>query len=243
MRKELSTLRGADDWGRAKIARRSEQPHARMIGAFEKMFTRQIFAFAAPTVARGVRRWIFHLGGLGFIPLGLVDSSLIPLPGSMDVLTIVLSARNQELWLYYALMATIGSVIGGYVTYRLARKGGKETLERKFPARTLKKIYKIFGQWGFGAIAIAALLPPPMPLVPFLCAAGAMQYSVKKFLVAMTLGRIVRYSLLALLAARYGRHVLTVLLQHGHPVITAVVTLISAVLAALIFIFVRKRKK
>lgn len=207
------------------------------------MFARHIVAFAAPTVARVLRRWIFHLGGLGFIPLGLVDSSLIPLPGSMDVLTIVLSARNPEQWLYYGLMATIGSVIGGYVTYRLARKGGKETLERKFSARTLKKVYKIFEQWGFGAIGIAALLPPPMPLVPFLCAAGAMQYSVKKFLVAMTLGRIVRYSLLAFLAARYGRHVLTVLLRHGNPVLIVVVALVVAVLAALIFIFVRKRKK
>jgi membrane protein YqaA with SNARE-associated domain len=207
------------------------------------MLTRQILAFAAPTVARGLRRWIFHLGGLGFIPLGLLDSSVIPLPGSMDVLTIVLSARTTDLWLYYALMATIGSVIGGYVTYRLARKGGKETLERKFPAKTLKKVYKSFGQWGFGAIAIAALLPPPMPLVPFLFAAGAMQYSVNKFLVAMTLGRIVRYSLLAFLAARYGRHVLTIFLQHGHPVVIAIVGLIVAVLATLIFIFVRKRKK
>jgi membrane protein YqaA with SNARE-associated domain len=207
------------------------------------MLTRQIFVFAAPTVARGVRRWIFHLGGLGFIPLGLLDSSVIPLPGSMDVLTIVLSARTTELWLYYALMATIGSVAGGFVTYRLARKGGKETLERKFPAKTLKKVYKIFGQWGFGAIAIAALLPPPVPLVPFLFAAGAMQYSAKKFLVAMTLGRIIRYSLLAFLAARYGRQVLTVLLQHGHPVLIAVVGMIIAVLAALIFTFVRKRKK
>src|SRR6202158_2840255 len=98
------------------------------------MITRQIFAIVAPTLARSVRRWIFHLGGLGFIPLGLLDSSVIPLPGSMDVLTIVLSAGNQGLWLYYALMATVGSVIGGFVTYRLARKGGKETLERKFPA-------------------------------------------------------------------------------------------------------------
>jgi membrane protein YqaA with SNARE-associated domain len=209
----------------------------------EKMHARRIFAFAAPTVARGVRRWIFHLGGLGFIPLGLLDSSVIPLPGSMDILTIVLSARTTNLWLYYALMATVGSVIGGYATYRLARKGGKETLERKFPAKTLKKVYKIFGQWGFGTIAIAALLPPPVPLVPFLFAAGAMQYSAKKFLVAMTLGRIVRYSLLAFLAARYGRQVLTVLLQHGHPVLIAVVGLIIAVLAALIFTFVRKRKK
>src|SRR6266436_1428754 len=115
--------------------------HARMDAGFEKMLTHQILAFAAPTVARSVRRWIFHLGGLGFIPLGLLDSSVIPLPGSMDVLTIVLSARKQELWLYYALMARLGSVLGGYVTYLLARKGGKETLERKLKPRTLGRVY------------------------------------------------------------------------------------------------------
>lgn len=209
----------------------------------KNMLTRQILAIAAPTVARSLRRWIFHLGGLGFIPLGLLDSSIIPLPGSMDVLTIVLSARKQELWLYYALMATVGSVIGGFVTYRLARKGGKETLERKFPVRTLAKVYRIFGQWGFWAIAIAALLPPPAPLVPFLFAAGAMQYSVKKFLVALTLGRTVRYSLLAFVAAHYGRRVVTVITQHGHPVLMAVIGLTTAAVATLIFILVSRRKK
>jgi membrane protein YqaA with SNARE-associated domain len=214
-----------------------------MDAAFRKMLTRQILAVAAPTFTLSARRWIFHLGGLGFIPLGLLDSSVIPLPGSMDVLTIILSARQQELWLYYALMATVGSVIGGYVTYRLARRGGKETLERKFAAKTLEKVYKIFGRWGFGAIAIAALLPPPAPIVPFLFAAGAMHYSVKKFLVALTLGRIVRYSLLAFLAARYGRHVVTVILHHGHPVLIAVIALIAAAIAALAFVLASKRKK
>ena len=205
------------------------------------MLTRLILVTVVATVTRSARRWIFHLGGLGFIPLGLLDSSVIPLPGSMDVLTIILSARKQELWLYYALMATIGSVIGGYVTYRLARKGGKETLERKFSARTLKKVYRIFGRWGFGAIFIAALLPPPAPMVPFLFAAGAMQYSVGKFLVALTVGRIVRYSLLAFLAAHYGRQMLTtVLSQLGQPVL---IGLIVATIAALIFILVRKHKK
>jgi len=208
------------------------------------MITRQILVIVAPTVARSVRRWIFHLGGLGFIPLGLLDSSVIPLPGSMDVLTIILSARKRELWLYYALMATIGSVIGGYVTYRLARKGGKETLERKFSARTLDKVYRIFGRWGFGAIAIAALLPPPAPMVPFLFAAGAMQYSVGKFLVALTVGRIVRYSFLASLAAHYGRKVLmTVMSQFGHPVLIAIFALIAAAVAALIFILVRNQNR
>ena len=207
------------------------------------MLTHQIVAIVVPTVARSMRRWIFHLGGLGFIPLGLLDGSVIPLPGSMDVLTIVLSARQRELWFYYALMATVGSVIGGYVTYRLARKGGKETLERKFPAKRLKKVYTIFGRWGFGAIAVAALLPPPAPMVPFVFAAGAMQYSVKKFLVALTLGRIFRYSLLAYLAAHYGRRVLTVITQHKHPFVIAVVGLITALTAVLIFFVARKRKK
>jgi membrane protein YqaA with SNARE-associated domain len=208
------------------------------------MLTRQILAIAAPTVARSMRRWIFHLGGLGFIPLGLLDSSVIPLPGSMDVLTIYLSARKPELWLYYAVMATVGSVIGSFVTYRLARKGGKETLERKFPANKLKKIYSIFARWGFGAIAIVALLPPPAPMVAFMFAAGAMQYTVKKFLLAMTLGRIIRYSVLALLAAHYGRHVLRIISQHGHIVLIVAISLIVASLGtAFIFILVSKRKK
>jgi LPXTG-motif cell wall-anchored protein len=70
-----------------------------------------------------------------------------------------------------------------------------------------------------------------------------MQYSVKKFLVAMTLGRIARYSLLAYLGARYGRHVLTMIAQHGHPVVIAVAGLIVAGMVAIIFIFVRKRRK
>ena len=208
------------------------------------MITRQIIVILAPTVARNVRRWIFHLGGLGFIPLGLLDSSVIPLPGSMDILTIVLSARKKELWLYYAFMATIGSVIGGYVTYRLARKGGKETLERKFPSRTLERVYRIFGRWGFAAIAIAALLPPPAPMVPFVFAAGAMQYSVGKFLVALTAGRIVRYSLLAFLAAHYGRLMLTTVMSRlGHPVLISIIGLITAAIAAFIFILLRKRNR
>jgi membrane protein YqaA with SNARE-associated domain len=207
------------------------------------MLNRLMIAAAAPTVARSARHWIFHLGALGFIPLGLLDSSIIPLPGSMDVLTIVLAARSGDFWFYYALMATVGSVIGGYVTYRLARKGGKETLARKFPRRKLEKIYKIFGRWGFGAIAIPALLPPPVPMVPFVLAAGAMQYSAKKFLVALTLGRIVRYSILAYLAARYGRYMLTSIAQLQHPILVVAIALIAAAAVVFVVILGIKRKK
>jgi membrane protein YqaA with SNARE-associated domain len=176
--------------------------------------TRLLMAAAKPTLEHSVRRWLVHLGALGFLPLGLLDSSIIPLPGSMDVLTILLAARDAELWPYYAVMATIGSVLGGFVTYRLAHKGGEKAMEKRLSPKTVKKVTKIFEERGFAAIAIPALLPPPTPLVPFLLAAGAMQYSVKKFLLAMTTGRIVRYMILAYLAARYGRKMLPMLAAH-----------------------------
>lgn len=204
------------------------------------MLKLQVIAAATPTAAHSFRRWIYHLGALGFIPLGLIDSSVIPIPGSMDVLTIVLATRDAKLWPYYAVMATLGSVLGAFITYRLARKGGKESLARRVPAKTLKRVYVIFERWGFAAIAIPAFLPPPIPVVPFVLTAGAMQYSVRKFLAAMTLGRIVRYSILAYLAGRYGRMMLPFLLKHGHPMVAAVVGMM--VTAVLIFFIVRGMK-
>jgi membrane protein YqaA with SNARE-associated domain len=207
------------------------------------MITGHVIAAVLPTAVRSVRRWLFHLGGLGLIPLGLLDNSLIPLPGIMDVATIVLSARQEQLWLYYALMATAGSVIGGFVTYRLARKGGKEALERRFSRKKVDKICNIFERWGFAAVAIPALLPPPMPMVPFLCAAGALQYPVRKFLAALTLGRISRYMILAYLAARYGRRIIAFIAGHGHPVIVAIIVVLIAIAAVIFYFWRGKRAK
>ena len=207
------------------------------------MFPLHTLATATPTLARSFRHWIYHLGGLGFIPLGLLDSSVIPLPGSMDILTIFLSAGHKDLWFYYAVMATIGSVLGGYVTYRLARKGGKETLTRRVAPKRLEKVDKTFERWGLGAIAIPALLPPPMPMVPFLLVAGALQYPVRKFLLAFTLGRFARYILLAFLAARYGRHIIAFMAQRTHPALWVVIGLIVTAAVVLVVAFASKRKQ
>jgi membrane protein YqaA with SNARE-associated domain len=170
-------------------------------------------------------RWLIHLGGPGLILLGLADNSVIPLPGSMDVLTILLAAHRPDIWFYYAIMATAGAVLGGYVTYHLAQKGGKEALERKFSKRTADRVSRKFERWGFGAVAIPALLPPPFPIVPFLVAAGAMQYPRKKFLAALTLGRGVRFTLFAFLGAHYGRHIVRFFAQYYKPVLAVVIVL------------------
>ncbi|MGO9590028.1 MAG: YqaA family protein [Candidatus Acidiferrales bacterium] len=204
----------------------------------------QVIAAVKPSAARSVRRWLIHLGGVGLIPLGLLDNSLIPLPGSVDVATIILSSRQDDWWPYYALMATAGSVLGGFLTYRMARRGGKATLERRFSRGQVDKVYSIFGRWGFGAIAVAALLPPPAPMVPFLLVAGAMQYPVRKFLTALTLGRAVRYTVLAYLAARYGRHVFAFIAQHARPFAWVVAgLLIATALVVLLVVLLRKAKR
>jgi hypothetical protein len=62
------------------------------------MIAGHMIAAFLPVAIRSMRRWLFHLGGIGLIPLGLLDNSPIPLPGILDVATIVLSARQQQLW-------------------------------------------------------------------------------------------------------------------------------------------------
>src|SRR5579863_9785350 len=161
-----------------------------------------------PLLAVPIWRQLRHLGGPGLVLLGLADNSVIPLTGSMDVLTIYFAARHREPWPYYALMATLGAVLGGYITYSLARKGGQETMERKLSKGRAAQFCKAFGRWGFASVAVPALMPPPFPFLPFLLAAGAMQYSRKKFLAALTLGRGLRYTILADLGFHYGNHIL-----------------------------------
>jgi membrane protein YqaA with SNARE-associated domain len=199
------------------------------------MITGHVIAALLPAAVRGARRWLFHLGGLGLIPLGFLDNSPIPVPGIMDVATIVLSARHEQLWLYYALMATAGSLVGGFATYRLARKGGKEALQRRFPSRKVDRVCGIFSRLGFAAIAIPALLPPPVPMVPFLFAAGAMQYPARKFLTALAVGRITRYMFLSYLAARYGRQIIAFIVAHGHPVILAIILVLLATVTVVFY--------
>jgi membrane protein YqaA with SNARE-associated domain len=184
-----------------------------------------------------------RLGGPGLVLLGIADNSIIPMTGSMDVLTIWLAARHREPWPYYAFMATLGAVIGGYITYALARKGGKGTMERKLSKRRAAQVSKAFERWGFAAVAVPALMPPPFPFVPFLLAAGAMQYSTKKFLGALTLGRGVRYSIAAFLGFHYGRHILRFFNQYYKPAMAVLIgfAVIGAVLSLIQYLRMREK--
>ncbi len=197
--------------------------------------------FAAHSKKDAMLRWLIHLGGPGLILLGILDNSVIPLPGSMDVITIVLAAHRREPWFYYAIMATAGAVLGGYITYRMARKGGKEALEKRFSRKKAAKIYSVFERWGFASVAIPALLPPPFPIVPMLLAAGALQYPTKKFLGALTVGRGLRYAIIAYLGAHYGHGIISFFSQYYMP--TLVILIAGSVAAALYGLYEYKRRQ
>ena len=204
--------------------------------------TRLLLALALDTP---LWTWMHRFGGPGLILLGLIDNSAIPLPGSMDLFVILLSAHRRTWWPYYAFMAVVGAVIGGYVTYRLAEKGGEETLEKKVGKARAEKVYTQFRKRGFLTIAIGAILPPPFPIVPFLIAAGALQYPKKNFLAALATGRTIRFFTLAYLAHLYGKQIVGWGARYYQPIFWTLIALaiLGGVLAAVYFAWYRPKKQ
>jgi membrane protein DedA with SNARE-associated domain len=200
-------------------------------------------AFLISTTAREMLRWLRHLGGPGLIILGLLDSSIIPIPGSLDALTIVLAAAKLEVWPYYAFMATTGSVLGAYLTYRLARNQGEAALTNRLSRRNVERVNKFFAKWGLGAIVIPAILPPPAPMVPFVLAAGATKYPVRKFLIAFTVGRGIRFTLFAYLGATYGRHILKWMSKYGDWILAVVLAMTIVAIAVGVLRWRKSKKK
>ena len=187
-------------------------------------------------LASPLLRWLIRLGGPGLILLGLADNSAIPLPGSMDLLLIILCSHQKHLWPYYAVMATAGGVIGGYLTYRLAEKGGEETLEKKIGKQRAEKVYRRFKKHGFSSVVVGSMLPPPFPIVPFLLAPGALQYPRRNFLAALTLGRSIRYFGIAFLAQLYGSRILGALRPYYAPLLYILIALgVAGGVAALVY--------
>jgi membrane protein YqaA with SNARE-associated domain len=187
--------------------------------------------------------WLERLGGLGLILLGFVDNSPIPVPGSMDALTIILSAHQKDWWWYYAIMATIGGVAGAYAAYGLGYEGGKEGLEKKLPVQKAKKLYGTFDKYGFWSLFVPALLPPPVPFSPFPITAGALKYSRKKFFAAVGLARAIRYGALAYLGSSYSRQIFGFFHKYYEPLLWTLIALtVLGGIAAGLYIWKRKKE-
>jgi membrane protein YqaA with SNARE-associated domain len=155
--------------------------------------------------------WLTHMGGLGLLAVAVIDSSIIPLPlpGSTDLLLLWLVAHSGDPWLL-ALIAIAGSLLGGYTSWHIGRNGGEAALRRYLPARLLGRIVVWVKHHPVLAVFLPAVLPPPIPLSPFVLASGALGVSRRRFLGVYGAARTLRYSLIAWLGIAYGRHVVRV---------------------------------
>jgi membrane protein YqaA with SNARE-associated domain len=156
--------------------------------------------------------WLTHLGALGLFAVAVGDSSVIPLPlpGSTDLLLLWLVAYRGTPWLLTSC-AVGGSVLGGYTTWHIGRRGGEAALRNYVPERLLCRVIGWVERHPLLAVFLPALLPPPIPFVPFALASGALGVSRRRFLIVFGAARGLRYAFIAWLGVVYGRKIVRLL--------------------------------
>jgi membrane protein YqaA with SNARE-associated domain len=152
-------------------------------------------------------------GGLGLFVVGVVDSAFLPLPIISDALTISLCADNPLRMPYYALMSTVGSVLGCMILYFVVRRG-EEALLRKYEGPRAARVRHWLKRNGFITTIVAALMPPPTPFKIVVIGAGALKMPARSFFLAILIARSIRFFGEGYLAARYGPQVFQYLMTH-----------------------------
>jgi membrane protein YqaA with SNARE-associated domain len=126
------------------------------------------------------------------ILVGAADSSLLSLPEVNDLITVTRIANNPVEVFYFPLFPAIGSVVGCLILYSLVRRG-RDFVTRRFNPKQLEWAENLYRRYGFLALAIPALLPPPLPFKIFVVAAGALGYPRNRFMITIMIARTVRY--------------------------------------------------
>ena len=153
---------------------------------------------------------VLSFGLIGLFLISIVDSSFVPLPipGISDLMIVFFAAQHTNLILLVAV-ATAGSALGGYLSFQVGQKGGMEFLQKHVPERIFKRVCGWMEHHAILSVALPAILPPPMPLSPFVLAAGALKMSQRTFMIAFTTSRLLRHLIAAAAGVYYGKQVLS----------------------------------
>jgi membrane protein YqaA with SNARE-associated domain len=168
--------------------------------------------------------------------IGALDSSLLSLPEINDYLVVGRCFKYPSAAFYFPLFAAAGSVIGCAVLYSIMRRGGQAVLRKRFSIESIQRVEKAYARFGFLAIAVPAILPPPLPFKIFVATAGTLEYPRWKFLLTVMLARSLRYYVEGILAVYYGRRVLLFFKDNGLVIISmgAAVVLVGILIYLLI---------
>ena len=156
------------------------------------------------------------LGGPGLFIIAFLDSSFLSFPEVCDALIVLLTVQHPERMVLYALATTLGSIGGCVALYSVGVKGGEAFVRRRFKDEHVERAMALFRRFGMLAIIVPSLLPPPMPFKIFVLAAGVAGMGRVEFLVAVGIGRGVRYFGEGVLALWYGEAALAFLRENAH---------------------------
>ena len=169
------------------------------------------------------------MGIPGLLIISFLDSAFMPLAGGPDAVILLLAWQQPAIFIWIALTAAIGSALGNMILYSIGRKGGEKALTRFSPDRVaqIEQKMRLYGSWAvFGAV----LAPPPFPTKLVILAAGVLKTGKLRFGISVLCGRLVRYSLVAWLAANFGDRAAEIIKRNS---ITAACVLIAALILAL----------
>ena len=169
------------------------------------------------------------MGIPGLLLISFLDSAMIPLAGGPDAVILLLAWQRPAIFFWIALTAAVGSAFGSMILYGIGRKGGEKALTRFNPERVaqIEQKMRAYGAWAvFGAV----LAPPPFPTKLVVLAAGVLKTGKIRFAVSVLCGRLVRYSIVAWLAAKFGGRAAEIIKEHS---IEAACVLAAALLLAL----------
>ena len=174
--------------------------------------------------------WLLSYGPFGLFAIAFLDSVLVPIPGGVDAMLMILATARPGWMLIYIASATAGSTIGCVCLYKISQKAGQRALDR-FSESKQKRVKDLIDRYDVLSVLVACVLPPPFPFKLFVVSSGVFRLNLLRFTIAIAVGRIFRYSLEGYLAARYGEHAKEIL-AHYYPWIG----LSLAVLLILVFV-------
>lgn len=141
---------------------------------------------------------------LALFILSFVESSFFPIPP--DVLQIALSVSKPKKSFYFALIASIGSVLGGilgyFIGYFLFDSIGEKIISILGYSQQFQKVGEFYKSYAFLAILTSAFTP--LPYKVFTIAAGFWKIGLFPLIAASIVGRSARFFLVALLIYIYG---------------------------------------
>jgi membrane protein YqaA with SNARE-associated domain len=191
------------------------------------------------SISAWLKAALLPYGGFGLMILAMFDSSFLSLPEVNDILLMTFSIDNPSSMPKLALLTTVGSIIGCALLYSVGKKGGEAVLQAKFSQERVLRIRRWYRKYGIVAIVVPSLLPPPTPFKVFVLAAGAFGISWPRFLIAVAIGRGIRYFSEGILAIAYGPDAIQ-FVQHNYGKIG--IALAAVIVASvIIYAFARRR--